>query len=215
MPQTVFDDNAMELPKANGAWQAKALILSGPGGKGKTEFACALMQSIAPSGRFHFLNRLDRLRDCSFAPGEGLVVDDVCLAPRDVDDAKSIVDIQKGRDVACRNRDGSIPKGTPRIFTTNWRWEQFWPRDAFLTEHLFPIQRRSLWVYLEGDLRSLPPPGPGQAAGAEEEPGAGGAESEPDVFDHGGSLDERSGGCHGVAVELEIRQCSIANLRPT
>ena len=33
-----------------------------------------------------------------------------------VDDAKAIIDVEKTRDVVCRNKDGCIPRGTPRIF---------------------------------------------------------------------------------------------------
>ena len=51
-----------------------------------------------------------------FGPGEGLVVDGACFSDRDVDDLKGLLDLEKSRDVECRNRDGHIPKLTPRIF---------------------------------------------------------------------------------------------------
>ena len=50
-----------------------------------------------------------------FGPGEGLVVDEACFSDRDVDDLKGLVDLEKSRDVECRNRDGHIPKLTPNF----------------------------------------------------------------------------------------------------
>ena len=62
----------------------------GLGGLGKTELACALMKVVAPAGAFHFINKIDRLRDLVFTPGEGLVVDESCLADMEVDDVKNL-----------------------------------------------------------------------------------------------------------------------------
>ena len=100
------------------------------------------------------INNLDRLRDVLFCPGEGLVADGACLVDHDVDDIKGFLDLAKSRDVECRNRDGHIPKGTPRIFSTNWSWDLFWPRDATLPANAVAIQRRILWVDIQSDLRA-------------------------------------------------------------
>ena len=137
-----------------GGWKNVCLILCGLGGLGKTELACALMMAVAPSGTYHFINKLDRLRDVLFCPGEGLVADEACLVDHDVDDIKGLLDLAKSRDVQCRNRDGHIPKGTPRIFSTNWSWDLFWPRDAWLPANAVAIQRRVLWVDIQSDLRA-------------------------------------------------------------
>ena len=161
---------------AAGGWKSTALILYGPGGWGKTEFACALMHTVAPAGAFHFLNKTDRLRDVDFFPGQGLVVDEMCLWGRDIDDAKGLVDLKKMRDVACRNRDGTIPPGTPRIFTTNWSWWDFWPAEASLPAHAVPIDRRVEWVEVTGDLRAgFAPP----ALGPDAPDGPGGGPAPP------------------------------------
>ncbi len=92
------------------------MILCGAAGLGKTEFACALIHKVSFAGAYHFINKQDRLRDVVFCPGEGLMVDEACMAGNSIDDVKSILDLAKGRDVECRNRDGFIPKHTPRIF---------------------------------------------------------------------------------------------------
>ena len=148
-----------------GGWKSTTLVLCGPGGWGKTEFACALMHVVAPAKAFHFLNKTDRLRDVDFFPGQGLVVDEVRLWDRDIDDAKALVDVKKQRDVSCRNRDGTIPQGTARIFTTNWSWWDFWPPAVALPAHAAPIGRRVEWAEVTKDLRvDVAPPADGPDA---------------------------------------------------
>ena len=105
---------------------------------------------------FHFLNKIDRIRDVTFAPGEGLVLDEVYFATRAIDDVKALVDLQKGRDVSCRNKDGRVPRGTPRIISTNWAWDDFWPKDAYRKAHEDAIKRRIVWVNIYNDLRLHP-----------------------------------------------------------
>ena len=111
------------------------------------------MHGVAPSGTFHFINKLDRVKDLHSSPGEGLVVDEISLADRHIDDVKGLLDLAKTRDVGCRNKDGAIPMRTPRIITTNWSWETFWPQAMFLKEHRAAIQRRVIWVPVTKDLR--------------------------------------------------------------
>ena len=134
-------------------WKTHSLILCGSGGLGKTEFACALMGLVAPSGTFHFINKKDRLREVVFSPGEGLGVDETCFSHNNVDDLKNLLDLGKSRDIECRNRDGHIPKLTPRIFSTNWPWEHFWPKEAWSPMHAYAISRRHFWVDVQFDLR--------------------------------------------------------------
>lgn len=142
------------------AWLQKdhkelSLFLCGKGGRGKTELACALMHIVSPTKTFHFVNKVDRLRDISICPGEGLVIDEAYFGCREIDDAKALLDISKSRDVSCRNRDGHIPAGTPRIFSTNWSWGTFWPREVALEDHAEAIRRRILWIDVTRDLRKI------------------------------------------------------------
>ena len=117
------------------------------------QLACALAHGVAPAKAFHFVNKVDRVRDVVFAPGEALVVDEACFATKDIDDCKALVDVKKTRDVACRNLDGTIPRDTARIFSTNWPWDLFWPAEARSKTHAPAIKRRVLWIHVESDLR--------------------------------------------------------------
>ena len=76
----------------------------------------------------------------------------MCLAAKEVDDVKALLDLAT-RDVTCRNRDGTIPRGTPRVFSTNWSWDLFWPRAALGAQHAAAIKRRLLWIDVGCDLR--------------------------------------------------------------
>ena len=129
-----------------GGYKEVVLILSGLGGLGKTGLAKALMAIVCKGSSFHFLNRVDRLRDTFFTPGQGVVLDEVLMADRSVDDLKALLDLEETRDVNCRNRDGRIPAGCPRILSTNWSWSRFWPAEAFLPEHEAGVARRFWWV---------------------------------------------------------------------
>ena len=166
-----------------GGWKKIALVLFGDGNLGKTQLACALIHHVSPGHAYHFINKVDRLRDVMFSPGEGLVVDEVCLASRSIDDVKGLLDLEEGRDIDCRNRDGFIPMETPRAFLTNWPWEQFWPREA-LGSQAKPVTRRILWVAVEKDLRLVPTNG-GAQGGQEPAHGEDHDYDAEDVFGHG------------------------------
>ena len=85
------------IPEAVSTWMkeeslAKALILSGPGGCGKTEMASAI---LATFGNFYFVDKLDVVKTLNFTGCESLLLDDVSLGGLDVDDCKSWLDVIK------------------------------------------------------------------------------------------------------------------------
>ena len=84
-----------------------------------------------------------------------MVFDEACMAERSIDDVKGLVDLSKTRDIVARNADGTIPKQTPRIFSTNWTWDRFWPKEVGTVEHNMAINRRVLWVRVNQDVRLL------------------------------------------------------------
>ena len=169
-----------------GDWQKRSLVLSGEAGRGKTELGCALAHAVATANAYHFVNKIDRIRDVVFSSGEALVIDEACLAERAIDDVKGLTLLSKTNDVACRNRDGTIPQGTARVFSTNWSWEQFWPREAFAEPHLSAIRRRVLWVNIKKDVRRRPvDPLPAESSGA----AVGDTYDEEDPMGHGFGVD--------------------------
>ena len=113
-----------------------------------------------------------------------------------VDNVKSLLDLEETRDIGCRDRDGNIPKGTPRILSTNWSRPAFFPHEAFLEEHVDAIERRHLWVEVKKDIRKTSPsqslasssfasPPPLPVQGSDQEDGAGEKEDEnPFGFDN-------------------------------
>ena len=137
----------------------KVLILKGPPGWGKTEFASALLcERVCGKFGHHFLNRLDQLKKVRFLPEQGLLIDELYLGETAVDVVKALLDLAKPRAIHCRNDDGHVPRGTPRVFTTNWSWEMFWPQEVFHKDHKSAILRRIVWVDVARDLRKNPPP---------------------------------------------------------
>ena len=81
------------------------MVLYDLGGLGKTELVCVLAHIVSPAKAFHFVNKVDRIRDVTFSPGEALVVDEACFAQRDVDDAKALVPGEiAGRDLPQQGR---------------------------------------------------------------------------------------------------------------
>ena len=48
------------------------------------------MHVTARAKQFHFLNKIDKLREIKIAEGDGLILDEQCLSTRDVDDVKAL-----------------------------------------------------------------------------------------------------------------------------
>ena len=144
----------------------RTLVLSGPGGCGKTALCAALM---AAHGSFYFLDKLDVVKRCLFHSTTSLLVDDVCLKALSVDDCKSWLDNTVCRFAACRHSDGMLPPGM-RCFTTNWDKAGFLPHEANHLEHANAINRRMWWVSVSKDLRKGQPSAATPAEPAEPAP---------------------------------------------
>lgn len=165
-----------------GGWKKQTLVLCGKGNLGKTDFACALAHAASSKKTFHFINKLDRVRDIVFVDGEALVYDEAFMADRRIDDVKAFIDLEKGRDVSCRNRDGHIPKGMLRIMSTNWPKAAFFPKEASHVEHADAIERRVLWIDVKRDIRR------GVAAAVPMQDGP--DEEDEDPFDYGFGMEQ-------------------------
>lgn len=144
------------IPEAVSTWMkeeslAKALILSGPGGCGKTEMASAI---LATFGNFYFVDKLDVVKTLNFTGCESLLLDDVSLGGLDVDDCKSWLDVIKPRYAKCRHEDAFLPPQTRRIFSTNSSQQSFFPEEARHIDHANAIQRRIVWVTIQNNLKA-------------------------------------------------------------
>ena len=133
----------------DGAYKRRTLILSGPGGIGKTSLATCLL--LAARKRFHFIIRLHELRNIDIGKNAGLLWDEANMRNLDVDQMKAIMDLEHTRIIHCRNTDGCLPKNCARIFSCNHtRLQMFGDIRAEYTE---AIDRRHLWTQLVGDTR--------------------------------------------------------------
>ena len=85
----------------------------------------------------------------------------------------------------CRDKGGPILVGTPRILTTNWPRCRFFPPEASSDLHKGAVERRTLWVTIDKDVRktmlAAPPALPVQAPR--------GDDSEEDPLGLGGGMD--------------------------
>ena len=133
----------------DGAYKHRTLILSGPGGIGKTSLATCLLLAVCK--RFHFITRLDELRSIDIGKNAGLLWDEANMRNLDVDQMKAVMDLEHTRTIHCRNTDGCLPKNCARIFSCNHtRLQMFGDIRA---EHTEAIDRRHLWTQLVGDTR--------------------------------------------------------------
>ena len=101
----------------------KCVVLSGPAGTGKTEFALAHFKCPV------LVRTRDDLKDIK-KDTDGVVLDDMNFTEWSVEDTIHLLDMAQASSISCRYERAKIPKRTPRIFTTNLECE--WPH-----EHIF------------------------------------------------------------------------------
>ena len=155
-----FGDLRLVIEWRNGKWRSHALVLSGDGGLGKTNLAEALLKEVSPAG-YWFIDDPDDFReiDGMIKPGEGVVVDEICLATFPPNQIKKLYDLEKTRRPRCRHFNASIPAGCPRIFCTTSGLQAYypkmsqWDRTGVFRRHLFQEVLQDVRVH------ALPPPG--------------------------------------------------------
>lgn len=106
-----YDIDCFDIPFT---WdKSKTLILHGPTNTGKTSLALALLP------RALFVSHMDRLKDYNSIQYEGIVFDDMSFKHIPRDGQIHLVDTAHSRDIHVRYGMAHLPKGTPRIITTN------------------------------------------------------------------------------------------------
>ena len=100
-----------------------SLLLVGPPGIGKTQFARYLL------GDNHYIKgSLDSLKEVSFE--KPLLFDEICMLERNAEESKEITDVQNGGGIHLRHKDVQIPPGIPHIFCHNMMFPFRDPHNA-------------------------------------------------------------------------------------
>lgn len=91
-----------------------SLLLVGPPGIGKTQFARYMLGDCD-----YVKSKLETLRTCRF--DKPILFDEVCMlgAKIDPEESKEITDVENGGTIKARYKDIAIPCGIKRIFCTN------------------------------------------------------------------------------------------------
>lgn len=120
--------------------RSKTLILTGPTNTGKTSLAAALLPKAL------FVTHIDRLKDYADGDYDGIIFDDMSFKHLHREAQIHLVDTAFSRDIHCRYSTAMIPKGTPRIITSNL------PPNQILLSDDPAIDRRLQIVVIEKSL---------------------------------------------------------------
>lgn len=117
--------------------EVDSMLLYGPSGMGKTERALTMFQ------RPLLVRSLDSARDYHPDRYDGIVFDDVSLAHLSPEEKIHLLDGDHIGSVRCRYANGTLPKHTKRIFTTNRAPNDFFTGGAAIDpEQLVAFKRR-------------------------------------------------------------------------
>lgn len=124
------------------------ILLYGPSGIGKTNFALAHFKSPL------LVTHLDQLADIR-DDHDGLVFDDLSFKHTNFQQVINLLDIDFGRHVHIRYTTGMIPKGMKRIFCHNT--DEIFDLPDLTDEQIVAIARRLRKVKMSIDSRNLIP----------------------------------------------------------
>lgn len=90
-----------------------AFVFTGASGTGKTSYALAHFTTP------YLVSHIDQLRDFNPLEHDGIVFDDMNFDHWPCQSCIHILDMEQDRFIHCRHSTGFIPRGMPRIFTSN------------------------------------------------------------------------------------------------
>lgn len=135
---SAFKHPAMDL--------ALPVVLYGPSGTGKTEFA------IAHFSHPLLVRHMDRLADFDAAVHDGIVFDDMAFTHIPVEARIHLLDTDRPSDIHIRYTTVWLPAGTKKIFTHN-TGDVFTKTDEVIKEEqLAALLRRFVYVQIENKL---------------------------------------------------------------
>ena len=107
-------------------WDPKthALLITGPPGVNKTQFARYIVAHLWPNldenGPDYVKGTLASLKGCSF--DRPIIFDEINMLGEDPEQSKEITDVENGGTIKMRYGDQVIPPGVPRIFLHNMEY---------------------------------------------------------------------------------------------
>lgn len=110
-------------------WDPKthSLLLHGPPGYGKTQFARYVMNHMF--GHYNYAKKSpESLKKLDMTTP--FILDEVYMIEKDPQDSREITDVESGGCISARNTDVYIPPGVPRIFISNYEHPFLNPKDA-------------------------------------------------------------------------------------
>ena len=112
---------------------------------------CAVVHVLTKRS-FHFVSKLDQMKHVHLDRGQACVIDEVDFQAIHISDAKNWLDLEKPRQVHCRNFNGFFPAKAIRVLSTNESQATFWPPGRNDPKHCNAINRRHVWVDVSESL---------------------------------------------------------------
>jgi len=121
--------------------EVDSMLLYGPSGLGKTERALTMFK------RPLLVRSLDSARDYHPDRYDGIVFDDVSLSHLSPEEKIHLLDGDHIGSVRCRYANGTLPKHTKRIFTTNRSPNDFFTGGAAIDPEQLVAFKRRIKIY--------------------------------------------------------------------